>query len=255
MPTDTAARLGPPHLLDDEYPHAEARRIGHPFLRDATRDDVPFGWTGIVRRLAATLAAHVQDDPNNPMTVAAILRRGPELLVFLDHGGPMARRVAVDVVERVQRDVGRLDSQTGVPSPEGAHALLAALRDDLLAEDACLVQASLDQAEPGGRTHRRRVADLRRDLEGLDPRRRGRPARAEFEGAPILEGWRLLFAPGETQVSLLGQVRDHSYIGEGRSAVTSPVVALDPGRTWARTMSRYYRLGDPVPAGHLTQDA
>nr|WP_245893353.1 hypothetical protein [Devosia naphthalenivorans] len=36
---------------------------------------------------------------------------------------------------------------------------------------------------------------------------------------------------------------NHPDIGDGRSAVTSELFAIDPGRRWVRTLSRFYELG------------
>jgi len=65
--------------------------------------------------------------------------------------------------------------------------------------------------------------------------------------APLLTGWRLVLAPDGLR--LTGDVAGHPKLGQRKGIVTSPVFALDPRAwAWARTWSRYYRLGSPCAA-------
>jgi hypothetical protein len=61
--------------------------------------------------------------------------------------------------------------------------------------------------------------------------------------APLLEDW----VPTVTAlgVQLVGRVSGHPLQGD-RVIATSPVWFADPDGTWARTLSRYYRLGPPL---------
>lgn len=61
--------------------------------------------------------------------------------------------------------------------------------------------------------------------------------------APLLEDW----VPTVTAlgVQLVGRVSGHPLHGDS-AIVTSPLWFADPDGTWARTLSRYYRLGPPL---------
>lgn len=79
------------------------------------------------------------------------------------------------------------------------------------------------------------------------------PSAGELEHAPELDIWRLqINFFGE--LVLEGNVRGHPILGE-RAIITSPVIALDPGKHWARTVSRWYRLRHHHPReGHVHRD-
>ena len=74
------------------------------------------------------------------------------------------------------------------------------------------------------------------------------PSPVDLADAPILDGWRKVarLAP-----ALAGVVSGHPLIREGRSSITSEVFAMDGGGRWARTWSRFYRLGFPRIDGRL----
>ena len=74
----------------------------------------------------------------------------------------------------------------------------------------------------------------------------GAPNRADLADAPVLDCWRPAsrFAP-----ALLGLVDGHPIIGANRTTLTSELFAIDTDAGWARTWSRWYRLGDPLPSG------
>jgi hypothetical protein len=61
--------------------------------------------------------------------------------------------------------------------------------------------------------------------------------------APILEDWLPTVTP--LGVQLVGRVSGHPLHGD-RAIATSPVWFADPDGGWARTLSRYYRLGPPL---------
>jgi len=69
----------------------------------------------------------------------------------------------------------------------------------------------------------------------------GKPHLADLGAAPILEGWALggLVAP-----CLLGAVIGHPLLGSRPHIHTSQLIAMDADLGWARTWSRFYRLGE-----------
>jgi len=82
----------------------------------------------------------------------------------------------------------------------------------------------------------RRLAD---DLERID---RGRgPTAAELRRAPCLTRW--VTVP--CGAALAGIVEGHPRIGPG-PVTTSPLYHLSNDLTWGRTLSRFYRLGEPM---------
>lgn len=70
------------------------------------------------------------------------------------------------------------------------------------------------------------------------------PSPEDLEGAPHLDMWRALLAP-ECAPILTGNVSGHPILG-ARMITTSQLVAIDPDAGWARTASRWYRLGMPL---------
>ncbi|MDD9739187.1 ATP-dependent Lon protease [Marinovum sp. SP66] len=69
------------------------------------------------------------------------------------------------------------------------------------------------------------------------------PTPEDLENAPILDLWRPL-ANAHGAVVLWGQVTGHPRITASR-IITSRLFALDRQAGWARTYSRWYRLGEP----------
>jgi hypothetical protein len=81
------------------------------------------------------------------------------------------------------------------------------------------------------------VDDLRKIRDG------GGPAEADLNEAPILDHWTRQLRPVPC---LAGEVSDHPLLpGLGRPIVTSDVWVLAEHQGWARTLSRWYRLGRP----------
>jgi len=68
------------------------------------------------------------------------------------------------------------------------------------------------------------------------------PSEEMLAQAPLLEEWRLV---PDQSTRLSGRVLGHPTIRSG-PLVSSQVYMLDPGRRWARTLSRFYRLGAPA---------
>lgn len=95
---------------------------------------------------------------------------------------------------------------------------------------------------PDGRLPGDRLRDLADELEAI--RDGVKPTPADLRDAPVLEGWRIETA--KTRV-LAGRVHGHPDFPAGRPVTTSDLYASD-GKAWARTLSRYYRLGAPAKA-------
>ena len=73
------------------------------------------------------------------------------------------------------------------------------------------------------------------------------PTEAELADAPLLTGWVLgQESGGHSQLG--GFVSGHPSLADGW-CWTSVVLYLEPNRRWARTVSRLYRLGDPLNSG------
>jgi hypothetical protein len=68
------------------------------------------------------------------------------------------------------------------------------------------------------------------------------PTTAELAKAPLLVDWRIVLAL--SGLALTGFAAGHPQLG-ARAIVTSPLWVLDPEFCWARTLSRFYRLGVP----------
>jgi hypothetical protein len=70
------------------------------------------------------------------------------------------------------------------------------------------------------------------------------PSPADLAAAPILTHWALT-EDGSGLPRLVGVVRGHPLLGSGW-CTTSTVLAMAPDATWARTVSRLYRLDEPL---------
>ena len=79
------------------------------------------------------------------------------------------------------------------------------------------------------------LADLRRIRSGAAP------TAQDLAGAPLLEGF---FAGVRRAPYLHGHVCGHPLLGT-QDIVTSDLIVLAPAQSWARTASRFYRLGQP----------
>lgn len=85
-----------------------------------------------------------------------------------------------------------------------------------------------------------RLRRLANDLERI--RNGNHPDEAALSNAPVIEGWSLKLRPS---VCLSGRVLGHPHIEEGDLGVTTEIFAFAPTLGYARTLSRYYRLGLP----------
>ena len=82
--------------------------------------------------------------------------------------------------------------------------------------------------------HRALAEDLERIARGEHP------SDEDLRDAPKLSGWRVFVLPIP---HLIGTVVGHPDIGDGRLCRTSELVTFDPFSGYARTFSRFYRLG------------
>lgn len=81
--------------------------------------------------------------------------------------------------------------------------------------------------------------DLRLILDGYEP------SEHQLDDAPLLNNWRIVPAPFRV---LVGEVTGHPKLADGEIA-TSQLFMVEDGKTWARTFSRYYRLGTMARRG------
>ena len=87
----------------------------------------------------------------------------------------------------------------------------------------------------------RRLRALADDCERFE---RGRPVSPfMLQNAPFLEDWAPAITPQGVQ--LIGHVRGHPLLRDC-AAVTTPLWFADPDGGWARSLSRFYRLGSPL---------
>lgn len=76
------------------------------------------------------------------------------------------------------------------------------------------------------------------------------PGAADLAAAPLLTGWAVQPMPGGL-FRLVGFVSGHPLLQDG-CITTSAILAADEQAGWARTVSRYYRLG-PKLGGHALE--
>lgn len=72
------------------------------------------------------------------------------------------------------------------------------------------------------------------------------PTEADLAQAPTLSDWKAAISPGG-HIMLWGEVTDHPLLGNA-SIHTSQLIAIDREAGWARTASRWYRLGRSIDA-------
>lgn len=86
--------------------------------------------------------------------------------------------------------------------------------------------------------------DIERILQGVEPQ-----AMAGEGPAPILDRW---FLANRAVPCLIGLSTGHpTLVGANRSIATSDVWLMSEEKTWARTLSRWYRLGRPAERSRL----
>lgn len=93
----------------------------------------------------------------------------------------------------------------------------------------------------------RRLSSLVADMEAIG---NGVPPERLTDGAaPVLDRWRhgVRYVP-----CLVGLSTGHPLLpGRGRSIYTSELWMIDEDHGWARTLSRWYRLGHPGDRGRF----
>lgn len=89
------------------------------------------------------------------------------------------------------------------------------------------------------------VSDMEKIKEGARMDRLG-------ADAPLLDRWVFGERPA---ACLMGESTGHPvFEGTGRPITTSDLILLSKDRAWARTLSRWYRLGDPLNASELNSE-
>lgn len=73
------------------------------------------------------------------------------------------------------------------------------------------------------------------------------PAAADLAAAPRLDPWQAVLLDTSGIPALWGEVTGHPKLGD-TVILTSRLLALDAANGWARTTSRWYRLGQPFAA-------
>lgn len=67
------------------------------------------------------------------------------------------------------------------------------------------------------------------------------PKDSDLAGAPLIEDW--VFAHVDGAIVLVGRVTGHPILKSAKLKRTSALLAIDEKAGWARTYSRFYRLG------------
>ena len=73
-----------------------------------------------------------------------------------------------------------------------------------------------------------------------------RPSALEVADAVSLDNWVIGIQPHTNQIVFWGEAVGHPILGN-RHIVTSPILWISKDRQIARTLSRWYRLGEPAP--------
>lgn len=82
------------------------------------------------------------------------------------------------------------------------------------------------------------------DLERLE--QGWRPSAQDLADAVFLDNWIIGIQPNTNQTVFWGEAVGHPILGN-RHIVTSPILWVSKDRQIARTLSRWYRLGEPAP--------
>lgn len=100
-----------------------------------------------------------------------------------------------------------------------------------------------DHPDYAALTERQR-ANIRVARLALDAADAG-PTPATLAAAPRLAMWQIVWIG--TDLCLAGLGSGHPHLPDGTVA-TSPLLALAEDQSWARTLSRFYRLAEPLSA-------
>jgi len=97
------------------------------------------------------------------------------------------------------------------------------------------------------------IVDRAKPYKGRLPKRASRRAPEgvdvfEFGEPPRIENWRVFDAYRGLHQVLIGEIYGHPILGDcPNGAVTSRLIWISPEAGFARTRSRYYRLGAQAP--------
>jgi len=89
-----------------------------------------------------------------------------------------------------------------------------------------------------------RIEQLAVDLEIIA--RGDMPSEEKLSSAPILQNWQEAIRPVRCLIGVCG---DHPRLN-GPLIKTTDTWVMAPDLGWARTLSRFYRLGEPFSAGN-----
>jgi hypothetical protein len=98
-----------------------------------------------------------------------------------------------------------------------------------------LTAATISKLRRDAEKLERLAADLRRIADGVEP------PPEELEKAPVIDGW---VVGQTTHLCLVGRVKGHPEIPDTHLTRTSDLWFIDYKARWARTLSRFYKLGD-----------
>jgi hypothetical protein len=101
---------------------------------------------------------------------------------------------------------------------------------------------------PGGVPVLDTVERLRKLASDLERMTMFVPDPEVLSDAPLLSDWVLAH---RRAMALAGRVAEHPVLGDRRSIMTSEIYALDPGGGWARSWTRFYRLGPAACMGEF----
>lgn len=91
-----------------------------------------------------------------------------------------------------------------------------------------------------------RFAALVSDMQKI---KEGAPMDRLFADAPLLDRWVFGERPA---ACLMGESTGHPVLeGTGTLITTSDLILISQDHAWARTLSRWYRLGDPLSPSDL----
>jgi hypothetical protein len=86
-----------------------------------------------------------------------------------------------------------------------------------------------------------KARQLAEDLAQLA--KNGGPTPEQLAAAPLLHLWR---GTARDSAALTGLVFGHPRLADNRPALTTELFAIDIDAGWARSWSRFYRLGQPL---------
>lgn len=107
-----------------------------------------------------------------------------------------------------------------------------------------LVHRGLDRARPILLAEANRLDQLARDLRAIA--QGTSPTPADLDAAPVVDHWRW---SSRTMRTVIGTLKGHPRLPDG-PVHTTELWAVDLEHRWARTLSRFYVLGDQHEGGN-----